>query len=88
MIKQYIYNLLVACSQFISVIFGGNVDESLSQRLGKAKRERDLSGRSSSFLNTIVFIVDGFFYFVFHEQNHCLDSTCGEKNTKELWRWY
>lgn len=39
MIKTYFFNVLIAIDQFLNAILGGDPDETLSSRMGKAIRE-------------------------------------------------
>lgn len=77
---QYLYNIGVSLSQLLSVFLGGEPDESVSQRTARAYLSYDRKGWFKFQLEFIDFLV-------FWEDNHCLNSLHGEKNTKTLWRW-
>lgn len=38
MIKRYFWNLLISIDQFFNTLLGGDPDETISSRIGKAKR--------------------------------------------------
>jgi len=41
---NYFWNILIAIDQFFNAVLGGNPDETISSRAGKAKREGKLWG--------------------------------------------
>jgi hypothetical protein len=86
--KQYIYNIFHAISCLISALTGGSPKESTSQRTAKAANAHYLSPTFKGMWFEIQErLIDGFFYYVFGEENHCQNSLVGETNTKEIWDW-
>jgi hypothetical protein len=81
-LKQWLYNILVITSQFISVILLGHPDESISQRTGRAYLQNP-TGYFALQLKVIDFIV----LVTLGEKNHCLKSLNGEAHAKEIWDW-
>ena len=83
--KQYLYNLFLSLSQLLSTILGGDPDESLSGRLGRAY----LSGQPRWFVTPALRLNDFLFKFLFKEQNHSINSVEWEEkpHEKELWSW-
>lgn len=61
-VSQYIHNLLIAIDQFANTICGGDPDETISSRLGKAQ------GRGSRFACVLCRLLDVF------DKNHCHNS--------------
>lgn len=82
--KQYIWNLLLACDQWINVILLGSVDETVSSRLGRAM----LSGKQKWFVPFFYNFVNDFFRAYFNQENHCMESIENPNAAySELWSW-
>lgn len=75
---QYFYNLGVCASQVLSTILGGDPDETVSSRTGKA------IVRGQWFA---VNISGPFLDFLFMESNHALKSIEEDEGDKEIWTW-
>lgn len=80
LIKQYLYNIAVCLSQLFSTILFGEPDVSLSQRTAEAY----LYHGERSWWKYQMSIIDS---IIFWEDNHCLNSLKGEKNSRTIWRW-
>lgn len=85
MIQLYIYNVLLATSQFINAFLLGDPDESISGRCGRALA----SGRPKYWVVPLVLFINSIF-LVFGEKGHVQNSIEPEErpHEKELWRWY
>ena len=75
---QYFYNLGILVSQAISTLLGGDPDETLSSRTGKA-----VVGGNWVAINILSPILD----FIFREPNHALNSIEDDEGKKEIWHW-
>ena len=62
--RRYIWNLLIAVDQFFNAAFGGDPDETISSRLGKAHR----NGTCNWFQKRLCDLLDWI------DPNHCIDS--------------
>lgn len=82
MFKQYAINMLMATDQFLSTIMGGHPDDTISQRLGRAK----LAG-GGPVVNFAAAFVDALALVLFREKYHCLRSLNGKTSARELWNW-
>jgi hypothetical protein len=69
-IRQYLLNNLVALDQSFSAVLGGDEDETISSRLGKAKRG-DFGKAWKVTLTPISYAVDAVFRPIEGEWNHC-----------------
>jgi hypothetical protein len=83
MIGQYFLNMAMALDQFASTILGGHPDDTISQRLGRAK----LAKSGSAIVEQSVKFVDSLAFLIVGEKNHCLRSLNGKTDAKELWNW-
>ena len=82
--RQYVYNVFLAMSQFLNSLLLGDPDESISGRLGRAY----LSGRPKWWVTPWMTFVDWMFVMLFGEIQHCIKSVeYGEEHAKELWSW-
>jgi hypothetical protein len=83
LIKQYVYNLLLAFDQFLSTaILFGDPDSSISSRLGKAT----LSKKAKWFVKPAQVFVD--WLLSPWEKDHCVNAyEPTESDEKELWSW-
>lgn len=61
---SYIWNLLIAIDQLGNAVMGGNADETISSRLGKAKLRDDL--------HLAAWALDGFLELL--DENHSIDA--------------
>lgn len=80
---QYLYNIMVSLSRFISVLLGGHPNESISDRLGECA----ITCPEKQPFKSMRFCVDALLYLIAGEKDHCLNSINGEPKAKELWRW-
>jgi hypothetical protein len=76
---QYVYNVLLSWSQALSALTGGDPDESVSSRTGRA-----MLADKVWFKN----VQGPFIDWLVGERDHCLNSIENdEKRIKELWDW-
>lgn len=75
---QYVYNLGVSLSQFGSAVLGGDPDESLSGRTGKASR----AGKWWH-----VHVQEPAINRLFKDPKHCFNAIEDDEGAKELWDW-
>ena len=75
---QWIFNMGVLGSQWLSVILGGDPDETISSRLGKAQRAGVWWAEKIACP-----LVD----LLLFEENHCLKSIEDDEGMKEIWHW-
>ena len=75
---QYPFNLGVSLSQTLSVILGGDPDETVSSRCGKAQK-------NGGYL--FVFIVAPVIDWLLQEPDHCIKSIEPDEGAKEVWHW-
>lgn len=80
MIGRYSYNLLIALDQFGNVLIGGDPDETISSRLGKSQRG-DYGPLWVTRMRPFSRIVDGFFFYVFGQKDHCKFSIEEDEGT-------
>lgn len=78
---QYLINLTMAFDQFLSTVLGGHPDDTVSQRLGRAK----VAGYTHT--EPLRIAIDFIFYMLLGEDNHCLRSLSGKSMAKEIWNW-
>ena len=76
---QYLFNAGVGLSQNLSWILGGDPDETISSRLGKAQR----AGKPWA-VKFACPLVD---FLIFNEKDHCLKSIEDDEGIKEVWHW-
>lgn len=83
--SQYIYNLILALSQFLNAILLGDPDESISGRLGRAHA----SGRAKWWVYPLLFVNDWVWRVTTGEENHSVNAVEAEErpHEKELWSW-
>lgn len=74
--------MIMAFDQFFSAILGGHPDDTMSQRLGRAK----VSGGGFIVL-FFAGAVDLLAYLLAGENNHCVNSLSGKTMAKEIWNW-
>lgn len=79
---QYCLNMAMAVDQFLSAVLGGHPDDTISQRLGRAK----LSG-GGLIVKASCFLVDGLALVLFKDKDHCVSSLEGKTHARELWNW-
>jgi hypothetical protein len=70
LVKKYILNVLVAIDQLASAIVGGDPDETISSRLGKASRG-DYGRFQAYFWLPLMWLVD-LVFLPFDGPNHCV----------------
>jgi len=75
---QYVYNIGVMLSQNLSVILGGDPDETVCSRAGKAAR----AGRWWA-----VHMLVPFLNWFMHEENHCAKVIEDDEGKKAVWDW-
>ena len=75
---QYVYNVGVMLSQNLSVLLGGDPDETVCSRTGKASR-----------LNKKWFVKyqEPFLNWLMNEENHCQKVIEIDEGSKTVWRW-
>ncbi len=61
---KYIWNILIALDQLLNALLGGDPDETISSRIGKALRE----GRAGWFVRAIAWTLDKI------DPHHCEDA--------------
>lgn len=74
---QYAYNVALACSQLVSAVLGGDPDESISSRTGKASRAGKWWFKAVQEPVIDFLIVKG----------HCQQAIEDEEGQKQLWDW-
>lgn len=75
---QYLYNLGILTSQGISTVLGGDPDETLSSRTGKAV----VGGNKFA-----IYVMSPVLDFLFQENNHAINSIEEDEGAKEIWHW-
>lgn len=80
--RQYLLNMAMAVDQFASTLLGGHPDDTVSQRLGRAK----LSG-GGVIVRFFAELVDALAFILVQEKNHCVNSLRGKTMARELWNW-
>ena len=87
---QYAFNLFFAIDTFASTILGGDPDDTISERLGRAYLARTtLSIPHAAVICIARDIVDGLALIVTlgHNKNHCVWSLTGNSGCQEVWSW-
>lgn len=69
MLRLYLKNILVAVDQLLSAILGGDPDETISSRIGKAVRG-DYGRFQSIVLHPVMWLID-LIFLPFDGPNHC-----------------
>lgn len=82
LLSQYVMNIAMGIDQFASTILGGHPDDTISQRLGRAK----LSGGSKAVMISAA-VVDFWAKVLFGERDHCVNSLRGKSDAREIWNW-
>lgn len=82
-VQQYTLNFLMAIDQFASTILGGHPDDTISQRLGRAK----LAGKAGFLLCLAHDSVNLLAKILVNEKDHCINSLKGKSLAAELWNW-
>jgi hypothetical protein len=87
-ILQYCYNMLFAIDAFVSTILGGEPDDTISERIGRAYLARN----TFNFFHWLIItwannLVNFLLYITAGQRNHCVMSLQGKTGTKELWSW-
>jgi hypothetical protein len=67
-LRPYAFNMWVVSDQYVNTYFGGNPDHTISGRIGV----NAMRGREGYMLAEK--IVDGLFYLVIRQENHCRKS--------------
>lgn len=74
MIKRYITNVLIGIDQLANSILGGDPDETISSRMGKALKRCGLC----RFVCRLIHPID---------KNHCKKSIERDEGDRGLWKW-
>ena len=75
---QYMFNIGVHLSQFVSVLLGGDPDETLSSRIGKATVKKKWF---------FVHVATPFINWLTGEDNHCIKAIEFDEGKKTIWDW-
>ena len=67
---RYLLNVLTAVDQLVNAVLGGDEDETVSSRLGKAQRG-DFGFWWRLFLTPFAWLVDAFFFLFERQWWHC-----------------
>ena len=81
-IKQYLLNMLMAVDQFLSTLLLGHPDDTISQRLGRAKL-----AKKTGIVIWCGAAVDFMAWVLVREKDHIINSMRGKTLAKELWNW-
>jgi hypothetical protein len=85
MIGLYLYNLLLATSQFFNAALFGDPDESISGRCGRAM----FTGKPKWWVPYLGAFINTIFLSILGEDKHIENSVeFDELHRKELWKWY
>ena len=76
--QQYIYNFGVMISQVFSTLLGGDPDETISSRCGKASIAGNL------FIKDFV---EPLINWIFQDDKHCFRSIEPNVGSKTVWDW-
>jgi len=75
LIAQYVMNVLIAIDQLGNALIGGDPDETLSSRFGKAKRRGEWWARPiCRFLSLF-------------DKRHCMKSIHPDEGEQQLWKF-
>lgn len=82
---SYVWNLLIAIDQLGNAIAGGNADETISSRIGKAKLAGDLS-LAGKALDLMLDKIDSNHSIdaIEHDEGHTLEVTAVDHNAKSV----
>lgn len=72
--KQYFWNVLIGIDQFANTIIGGDPDETISSRAGKAATRC----QACRYLCRVLHWFD---------KNHCVESIENNEGDHEVWKW-
>lgn len=72
--KTYLWNIFVSIDQLINTILGGDPDETISSRMGKALKRCSLC----RFICKLIHPFD---------KNHCQKSVENDEGSDEKWSW-
>jgi hypothetical protein len=89
-IGQWLFNMFWATDAYISTILGGEPDDTISERVGRAYDARAsfpwwhwlIATWANNFVNFVMFCVT-----LGRQHNHCANSLIGKTACKELWNW-
>jgi len=76
--QQYIFNLGIMVSQVTSTILGGDPDETISSRCGKASK------CGNHFASAIL---EPTLNFIFMDEKHCEEAIEADRGDAEIWDW-
>jgi len=79
---QYLYNMFFAIDQFASTVLGGDPDDTISERLGRA-----YLAKPGPVVKAAKWTVDLLALTLVGQKNHCISSLDGKSGVKELWNW-
>lgn len=65
---SYLWHVAAAWSQFVNAVCGGDRDETLSSRVGRAHLRGDPRARLPRL------VIDGFFRLLTGERDHCVNN--------------
>ncbi|WP_395459835.1 hypothetical protein ACHMW5_35780 (plasmid) [Azospirillum melinis] len=82
---RYLLNLLIAVDQLVNALCAGDPDETISSRLGKARRG-DFGPRMAAATAPIRWLVDAVFRVVFRQPDHCARSIEEDEGRNDLAR--
>ncbi|HYF87435.1 hypothetical protein [Azospirillum sp.] len=85
MIGRYALNVAVAVDQLANAVLGGDCDETLSSRLGKAQRG-DFGPGWRWITAPIRWAVDAVFRVAFGQSGHCASSIEEDEGMRDLLR--
>ncbi len=74
--RRYVFNVLLGLDQFLSVLTGGDPDETVSSRVGKAAQAGSRTGLA------LEWCLDGVF-----GRGHCRSSVEADEGKDRLARW-
>ena len=75
---QYFFNFALMLSQVLSVLLGGDPDESVSCRTGKASK----AGKW-----WFVKVQEPFINWLFRDPKHCRKAIEPDEGAREIWHW-
>ena len=77
MFKKWVLNVLIAIDQLFNALLGGDPDETISSRLGKAVAR----GCRSRLVRFLVWLLDRI------DPGHTRDAVEKDEGKREIWRW-
>ncbi|PWC81246.1 hypothetical protein [Azospirillum sp. TSH64] len=84
-VGRYLLGVLVALDQLANAILGGDPDETISSRLGKARRG-DFGPSLARLTAPIRWAVDAVFRVVFRQARHCESSIEEDEGGRDIVR--